>query len=208
MLKRTSSDGVHWSPRTIIADLRKQEDIDIWGEQIISQAIIWTGKEYLCWYVDASSYVPIRHINVCSSKDGLVWNRFKRCELAGENINPWHIDVQRIEGHYIMLCYQSEPEKIVCFESLDGLSFSWKSDVIAPSHKKYDFFRDGIYRACLVKTDDLFRIYFSAKRGAKSAIGLLASEDLHSFHFMNGQSPLRYLGLRSWIGYWLGKRIR
>lgn len=201
LFKKISMDGAQWSERIVVADLRSDDDVAIWGDQIISQSVVWTGNEYLCWYVDASSYVPLRHVNLVTSKDGMHWKRFEQCTLDGKNINPWHIDVQYVDDKFIMLCYSSDSDCIYCLVSYDGLHFRWISDVIAASRQKYDFFRDGVYRACLVKINDVFRVYFSAKRGGQSSIGLLESTDLRTFLFVNCQNSLRYWGWKKYFGY-------
>ena len=94
LYKKTSADGVNWSERVVVADLRKKEDVEIWGEQIISQARVWTGKEYLYWYVDGSGYQKNRGIKMTTSKDGVLWTKAKQCKIVDYGDTPWHIDVQ------------------------------------------------------------------------------------------------------------------
>ena len=191
LLRCISSDGFNWSQPVVIADLRKQDDKAVWGEQIISQAVCWHGNQYRCWYVDKSSYHSDRKIRLSVSADGKTWNRNKLCMLDGPQIDPWHIDVQYYDGMYQMVVY--DMNKLSWYESEDGLHFRYVSEILQPSPHRYDFFTDGLYRACSVKTDQEIRIYFSAKRKDRTYIGLLATQDRIHYRRINGIKCIQWL---------------
>jgi hypothetical protein len=191
LLRMKSSDGFHWSQAEVIADLREEKDIAIWGEQIISQAVRWDGREYQCWYVDKSSYLPERHIRLTRSKDGDNWGNNILCSLNGPTIEPWHIDVQYYDGKYQMIVY--DMNKLLWYESEDGVCFTYLLDVITPSPNRYDFYTDGLYRACSVKVADYILVYFSAKRENNTYIGCLKTKDRIHFEPQNGISRIKWI---------------
>lgn len=191
LLKRYSDDGFHWSEREVVADLRRQKDVNVWGEQIISQALVWKDGKYRCYYVNKSSYLTDRHILFTESIDGQNWTKNKEIELNGSNIDPWHIDVQYYDGKYQMIVY--DMDSLVWFESMNGLNFQFVSEVIRPSSKRYDFYADGLYRACSVKTKDKILVYFSAQRKKNTYIGLLSTIDRCQFTPINGISLMKWV---------------
>lgn len=191
LLRKISSDGFHWSDREIVADLRKQEDVAIWGQQIVSQAIIWNNGRYSCYYVDRSSYLKDRKILCVTSIDGKVWRPFSQVELSGYELDPWHVDVQYYDDKYQMIVY--DMDKLVWFDSEDGLHFQFVSEILRPSLNRYDFYADGLYRACSVRTKERILVYFSAKRKKNTYIGLLSTCDRYRFVPVNGISLMKWL---------------
>lgn len=191
LLKRTSEDGFHWSEKRIIADLRKQEDIEIWGSQIISHAVVFRDGKYRCYYVDKSSYLTNRSILFTESETGEEWSRYRSVVLEGDRIDPWHIDVQFYLGQYQMIVY--DMDKLLWYESEDGIRFHFVSEVLKPSPNRASFYTDGLYRACSVIYDDGIRVYFSAKRKNRTYIGLLQTDDRHMFIPVNGMKLIHWL---------------
>ncbi len=191
LLKSVSEDGSHWSEKEVVADLRKASDVSIWGDQIISQALCWDGLMYRCWYVDKSSYQQNRNIRLSTSTDGKVWNQSVLCVLGGPVIDPWHIDVQYYDGLYQMIVY--DMKNLLWYESKDGVRFDFVSEILKPSPNRYDFYTDGLYRACSVKTDVGLYVFFSAKRKQKTYIGLLQTEDRRHFTPINGMSKWKWM---------------
>ena len=191
LLRSISDNGLLWSKPEIIADLRGEKDITIWGEQIISQSLIWDGKKYQCWYVDKSSYLQERNIRLTSSPDGNNWDSNVLCKLDGALIDPWHIDVQYYDGKYQMIVY--DMHKLIWYESSDGVNFSYVSDILSPSPNRYDFYTDGLYRACSIKNEKNIIVYFSARRKNKTYIGALRTIDRLSFEEVNGIPKLEWL---------------
>lgn len=191
LLKSFSKDSRTWSKPKIVADLRTEKDLDIWGEQIISQAICWDDNHFKCWYVDKSSYLTNRNIRMTKSSDGKIWTKNVICVLHGPSIDPWHIDVQFYDSKYQMIIY--DYYKLLWYDSMDGVHFKYVSDILSPSPNRYDFYTDGLYRACSVKTSQGINVYFSAKRKDKSFIGRLDTVDRIHFKSVNGLSQLKWL---------------
>ena len=191
LLKRYSGDGVNWSDSEIVADLRNEDDVYIWGEQIISQSIIWDGKCYKCWYVDRSGCLHGRKISLTTSLDGKHWDKFNQCQIENVNLDPWHIDVQYYDNKYQMLVF--DMHSLIWLESDDGITFTYVSNVLEPSRLFLDFYSEGLYRACSVKIKDEIFVYFSAKNEKRTSIGLLKTKNRLVFQHVDGISKIRYV---------------
>lgn len=197
LYRRTSRNGKDWSERELIADLRKNEDVAIWGAQIISPAIVYREGEYRCWYVDASNWEPTRRVCMSISKDGLHWDTAQKCRFDAEAIIPWHLDVLYQNGIYRMLGYDLQTQAIREYVSEDGIQWEEKQVIIKPSCIEGDFYSDDLYRACSVQTDKGYNIYFSANNSKQSFIGMLRTEDWKEFVPVNGTNPITWY-VRNW----------
>ena len=193
LIRKTSKDGVHWSERQIIADLRKPEDKAIWGEQIISQSMIWTGKEYLCWYVDGSWFKKNRGVKLVQSKDGENWDKAEICTLGDYKEKPWHIDVQKVEGVYHMLCYHYETDVLRHLTSKDGHNWEFDTQVLTHAKSLLSFYSSKIYRSCMVAIDKEYYIYFSGATSYRSYIGLIMTTDWRKFEPIGPAMNMRYI---------------
>jgi len=183
LLKRISYDGLSWPNRQIVADLRQSNEVAIWGKQIISQSILWTGEEYVCWYVDASHYIPNRHIRCTKSRDGIKWEVNNKCILLSNDVIPWHIDVQYYEGKYMATIYDRDAERLSIFRSDDGLKWQLYNHILTPARNPLLFYSGGIYRSSLVKTNDSYSIFFSGMNKVlnKSYIGRMDSDNMQAW---------------------------
>lgn len=192
LLRKKSTEGHHWSDREVIADLRTPEDIAIWGEQIISPAILWDGCQYRCWYVDRSGYLDHRRILMTTSTDGVTWNKYTICTLpSSPTFDPWHIDVQYYDGLYQLIVY--DKWNLRWFDSLDGVDFQYVSDILSPSNYFMNFYSEGLYRACSLKVGKEILVFFSAKNAQRTSIGLLKTTDRKHFMPVNGMFQCEYL---------------
>lgn len=195
LLRSNSTDGLTWSEPIVIADLRQENDINIWGEQIISQSLRWDGQGYECWYVDKSSYLSNRNIRLTRSENGVDWCKNVLCTLDGHTIDPWHIDVQHYDDKYQMIVY--DLHQLAWYESVDGVHFHFVSQVLVPSSNPNDFYSDGLYRACSIKVNNDILVYFSAKRKDKSFIGCLKTINRIKFIPISGISTIEWMCLLS-----------
>ena len=192
LLRKVSINGFDWSEAEVIADLSRKDDKTIWGNQIISQAIVWTGTKYLCWYVDASYYVKKRGVRMCSSVDGKHWTPYVQCKLIGSENTPWHIDVQYYDGAYHLLCYTMDDSCVEHYLSADGVNYVYRTTIIRRSNSLSSFYRSGLYRSCFVKFDKGIRVYFSAFDGEHSYIGCLESQDGDNYRLIGHVRNLTY----------------
>ena len=180
LYRKSSTDRQHWSERELIADLRKKEDVAIWGEQIISQSVLWNEAKQMweCWYVDGSGDKIDRGIRYVTSKDGVHWEKYKQCVVSLENDLPWHVDVQIYAGIYHMLCY-TDDNKLLLYTSGNGIDFEYRNVVLIPQPNT--FYWERIYRACSVFDGRKYRIYFSGFDGELGRIGMLTTDDWKNY---------------------------
>lgn len=181
LYKKTSSNGVNWTDRVIVADLRTKDSVAIWGKQIISQSLIWDGEKYICWYVDGSGYQKDRGIRMTVSPDGKIWKKAEQCILEDYLDTPWHIDVQQYDGEYHMLCYGDKNGVLAHLVSINGLTWNYRTDILKPSNRYNDFYSERIYRSCSLRKGKYYYIYFSAASPKRSYIGLLQTSDWKTF---------------------------
>lgn len=208
LYKKSSRDGGIWSPKEIVLDTLREDDVAKWGTEVVSPAIIWTGDKYVCWYVDANGKSSNRNIRKIESVDGQVWEVSKICVIDGKTVVPWHIDVIYDNGCYRLIVYEMPGACLSYYESLDGINFVHKCDVLKPSGRKYDFYSRSLYRACIVPVNNMYHIYFSASTDTESSIGVLKTDDFQKYSLINGQVALKYKGFRYFLNYlfWLLKR--
>ena len=185
--RQTSTDGITWSEKESIKTFSASDDC-------LSPAIEWNGTNYQIWCVsahqeieyytvlpnDITNWTKVRTYNISFSDDGL-------------HVLPWHIDVINDSGNYIMLVMCRNGTQItnnkcslfIC-TSTDNITYSTPYKVISGSlgWDKY------LYRSCIVKITNKYRIYYSAGSGGTTTIynnaiwgiGIAESETLNNFY--------------------------
>lgn len=193
LYRKTSNNGEDWSERDLIADLRTKKDVSIWGEQIISPAVVWKDNQYYCWYIDASSYIDNRHVRLTTSKDGIHWEKNIVCKLPNNELIPWHMDVQYFDGRFQILLFDINNQILAHYRSKDGIVYEDYDLLLRPTHKMYDYYSESLYRACSVKVEDDIYIYISAHNGERCSIGLWKTQDFRELSPVNGMRVCVYL---------------
>lgn len=180
LYRKSSANGKHWSEREVIADLRKGEDAAIWGEQIISQSVLWNDAKQIweCWYVDGSGDKLDRGIRYVTSANGVLWEKYQQCAIFVEKDLPWHIDVQIYDGIYYMLCY-TDKNQLLLYTSQNGIDFMYRNVVLTPQPNT--FYRERIYRSCSVYDGEKYRIYFSGFDDHYGRIGVVETKDWKAY---------------------------
>ena len=167
-----STDGVNWSDEEIISRLWENADGKGLGKMVVSQALIYNPEEgYTMWYVNSEDHNGERQIVFSRSNDGVNWIDAKLCEMHGFYINPWHIDVQQdFDGSLLMTVYDNFD--LTLWQSSNGKDWKFVFRMLSPSHVVGSFYRNGLYRSCIVKDDMNYKLYFSAYDLYKTYIGL------------------------------------
>jgi len=193
LFRKISANGIDWSEREIIADLQKDEDVAIWGEQIISPAVIWKDNQYYCWYVDASSFTMERHIRLTTSKDGVCWAKSVLCDLPDKEIIPWHLDVQFFDDNYQLLLFDINNQKLAHYTSSDAVLFSCRRILLQPTYRLYDYYSQSLYRASSVKVGNNIYVYISGHNGDRCSIGLWQTKDFYRLSPVQGMNAFTYM---------------
>lgn len=166
-----TEDGVLWSKEEVISNLWENGSEQGLGNMIVSPAVIYDGKlAYDMWFVDSENHYSQRNVRRSQSKDGINWTDAELCELAGREINAWHIDVMR-DGSGDLLMTVFDYNNLTLWRSCDGINWNFVKELIHPSSMVGSMYR-WLYRACLVRSSEEYQLYFSAYDKKKSSIGL------------------------------------
>ena len=191
LLRKVSEDGVNWQEREVILDFFDASCIETIGDMVRSPAIIWEYGRYKMWYVDGLDPNGARHVCYAESLDGLHWSRCTFCQLKGKPIEPWHLDLNKIDGEYILTIYDFQ--KLTLFKSADGHSFEFIRKVLSPSGVYGSFYSDGLYRSSLIKDSEGYKLYFSAFDDKKTRIGLMKGNALDKMAVASVGGPYKSL---------------
>lgn len=181
-----SVDGINWS---------KKEKLNYIDENIINNRpispsfICIDNSSYFMWYVEGGAKQK-RNIYFSNSNNGIDWNNNHTCTL-NHDINPWHIDVVKIDNTFYLTVYDLS-QKVEIFQSLDGINFTFIKTLLTPSKHLGSFYKLGLYRTCIIKNEDGYSAYFSAKDGFRTAIGLLKGPTLEKMQVVSASKFLKY----------------
>ena len=175
LVRKTSYDGIHWGERECLVDFINEKTV--LGKVIVSHAVIFKNDKYHMWYVDRERVykdekAEQREVLYSSSPNGKVWNNPIKCCLSGKCLNPWHIDVNFIDGKYWLICY--DDKDISLWESKDGINYRYIKNLITTSVFG-SFYSNNLYRAVMIK-DDCYKLFFSANNSFQTFIGLMSGE--------------------------------
>lgn len=169
LLRKITCDGINWSEKQTIADLKNNSSEKGLGKMVVSPSLIYYDNIYYMYYVDRLT--ENREVVFSSSDDAIIWSDKCKCNLLGPSINPWHIDVSKINSIYWMIIY--DYDSLSLWKSENGIDFYFIKILLTPSNTIGSFYKRDLYRACLVKANDVFRLYFSADDGYKTYIGVM-----------------------------------
>ena len=184
IIRKSSKDGVNWSEREII---------QVAGREIISPAIVWTGEKWRMYYVD-DTYTNIeRGIKMAESEDGVHFEN-KGSVWEKNEVNPWHSDVQLIDGIYYLLVHDVDHNTLTLFESVDGTRWNNGKALLKASGKLSDFWSHKLYRACVVKAEDGMQMYFSCTDSMASYVGVMMLDELGRWEVVDCMRGCEKLG--------------
>jgi len=186
LLKKTSENGLDWSEREILIDL--QDFNNTLDNMVRSPSIIWdnNNKLYRMWYVDTLPTLSNRNIVYAQSNNGHTWTN-KIVTNMDSYIDPWHIDVNYFDGKYHLINYTLTSNKgLNYYESSDGINFKFIKEILKPS--LFSFYSNGLYRSCVIKTNDKIRVYFSGFTHSKTSLGILQGYNIENLKVINGRN--------------------
>ena len=174
LCRRITTDGVHWSEREMLIDLLHSEEGNRFSNMVVSPAILREGDKYRMWYVNSEADIQ-REVHLSSSSDASSWDDIQHCKLIGHTINPWHIDVNYIDGKYYLVAF--DRIDLTLWESEDGVNFVYVKQLL-PVGATGSFYGFSLYRAALLK-DDKYKLYFSGNNCFHTYIGLMEGESVY-----------------------------
>ncbi len=209
LLRKKSKDGINWSEREVLTKVAEEGKNPL-GDAIFSPAIIYKNGKYHMWYVNSDD--P-HHRGICYSEstDGYVWKQPTTCLLTNYGNRPWHIDVNYIDKKYYLVNYNLYDISI--WEGHDGISFKLKKQLLTPSISG-SFYGYKLYRACMIKDDVEYKVYFSGNNFIHTYIGLMGGKDIDCLNFIIKGKHLSFIGfiyhlikLKSFSANFIIKRI-
>lgn len=186
LIRKKTVDGISWSSREILADPAESSIKTTLGDMVRSQAVLYNNGKYRMWYVDNKKNVGQRNVCCSESADGISWKNRDICVLGGKDINPWHIDVAKLDGVYYLTIY--DLWNLSLWESQDGISYKYKKEILSPSLVYGSFYSDGLYRSSLIKDDSGYKLFFSAFDEKKTSIGLMQGVSLTAMTVCKGKN--------------------
>ena len=161
VLTFSSADGINWSDTTEVLTA---------PNYLVSPTVLFADSTYIMWYVKtASCWSDTSTVHRRLSSDGLDWPAEEAVSLSLDGWVVWHVDVQAADSGYIMLV-AAYPEEFSCVStalfraySSDGLSWTVDPEpLLQASPSGWD--EDLIYRSSFIVEEDLYRIWYSARR--------------------------------------------
>ena len=189
--RRTSSDGLTWSNAETVLENSSGD-----YSKLLSPAVIYESGKYCMWVVNGSSS-PVA-IDYYESTSLPTWTKIRTITLSytdgGTSLYPWHLDVIKENGQYILLVMgrnnTTKGSKWTLFlaTSSDNATYT-TPEVVMRGSAGWD---EYMYRSSIVKVPGGYRIYYSAggngNIGSESiynravwGIGISESETLEGF---------------------------
>ena len=159
----SSSDGVIWGDiKTVLTPIADETEC-------ISPSIIKVGSVFFIYYVyylTSASDLTKRGIRRVSSGtiDGIYGNRQEIVAPRTQRRAWWHMDVERINGAFIIVAsesHESSTGDIFTLSSIDGIDFKLDSSPLITPTQNFDM--NGCYRPSIIKVGSDYFIYYSAK---------------------------------------------
>lgn len=185
IMRKTSTDGVNWSPREIVMSSTSL--------LYLSPAVIYENGKYRVWYVTYAPTLKIHYVESTNAQVG-TWSAPVEVSVsyaAGEPaVNPWHLDVFKDNGKYYLILNAflnmgtpSSTRILMIGESTDGgLNFSGTRSMLYPTINGHpaSFDNKEIYRASMVKFGATYRLYYSAQSKTLTwNIGMLTGDTVY-----------------------------
>jgi len=191
-----TEDGINWSKEEIISRLWENTDNIGLGKMVVSHALIYDAEfGYEMWYVNSENHHGERGVLFCSSFDGHNWINRCDCVFSGKTVNPWHIDVFKDSNGLIMTVY--DENNLTLWESHDGINWAFVNDLLSPAKVAGCFYEKGLYRSCIVKDNQEYKLYFSAYDMDRTYIGLASfktpGENISIFSSKRNKSFIKFL---------------
>lgn len=179
--RQVSSDGLTWDSQELMQTFTGGKS------HALSPAIIWdaTNQKYQIWLVNSSGGY---HVEYYESSNGTTWTKIRDIDLTyvdGETTYyVWHIDVTLIDNVYylIAMCKNDDenvPWPLFVSTSNNNTIYSTPTILMKPQSGAWDAY---LYRTCIVKTVDDYRLYYSARKSnGVQGMGISIAKTLYKF---------------------------
>lgn len=174
-----STDGTNWAKKeTLLVN-------DTTGNcaLFLCPTIIFENGEYHIWVVNLRK----KAMEFYTSQTGDNWQYSHditlNYTLEGKRFYPWHMDIIHEDGKYMMCMmvkkYNSQDDWYLFYsESVDNRNWSEPVLMLSP---RPDYWDAKLYRSSLVKTDEGYSLYYSARDEGHYGMGLLKAQTPNGF---------------------------
>jgi len=117
--RKTSTNGTAWSAAVQCVDIPTVSD------NALSPAVIYNAGTWRMWTVNRTQSTVTQRVELRTSSDGITWSAASSCTIPS-GIDPWHLDVQLVNGVYYMLptvLDQGTASRLVLLASTDGVTW-------------------------------------------------------------------------------------
>lgn len=159
ILRTCSEDGIHWTEPEQLYQNRAILD------PVLSPIVMLSDGVYTMWYArrDGCLYRT-------QSEDAHTWTTPEKTDLVAPNSRIWHQDmIQTDLGYEIVFCARPKGTQsnlhglsLYYAASTDGMHFTDPVLIVSPRTGTDAFDNASIYRASILKTDGVYRIYYSS----------------------------------------------
>lgn len=174
IFKRTTKDGLHWTPRQLVLESNAQID------GILSPSILYENGKYKMWTINYVGNYPVLYRE---STDGFHWSSPTAIQLEypSDKLRSWHLDVIHTKKGYEILVvafYHGNKHRTMNLyytSSKDNKNYAKCSTVLKPSRSKNAWDNRGIYRSSFFVEKGTYYVYYSGigyPIGPKSSQGV------------------------------------
>lgn len=117
--RKTSTNGTTWSAAAQCVDIPTVSD------SALSPAVAYSGGTWRMWVVDRTQGTMTQRVQLRTSTNGTTWSAPSACTIPS-GVDPWHLDVQLVNGTYYMLptvLDQGTASRLVLLTSTDGVTW-------------------------------------------------------------------------------------
>ncbi|HDR8110400.1 TPA: hypothetical protein QCZ04_003473 [Bacillus cereus] len=185
--KRTTTDGVNWTPREVMAGTNNGKILNF-----LSPAIIWddTRKTYQIWVID---HYAVKYYETPSGKN---WQYIKTLTVYyGETTAGWHIDVEKTDlGYEMLICTKGQAAGVrdslfhVVFADMNQNAAN-ATKIIRPNIQgSWD--DTAIYRSCFLKINGIYYVFYAGQNSRKMyGVGLTVGTKSNDIKTLMGTTP-------------------
>ena len=188
ILRKYSTDGVHWSEREIIYDCIDNGT----NEMIRSQAVIWEDNKYKFLYTDRSEKVKYGEWDGSSN-----WT-FNACTIS-DNKSIWHLDFGKnpTDNSYYMIAYSKKDSDVKYYRSDDKINWTYVKTLLTTGNDS-TFWNSTLYRSCATYNGKEWLLYFTAEKDKRVAIlGLMKGKTLDTLEVVDGGNNIESIRCNS-----------
>jgi hypothetical protein len=187
VLRKTSSDGVHWSNEEVV--------LTVLDYELVSPAVEKIGDKFWMWSVNSGlvgGCADIMNVELRTSSDGRNWSAAQVATITTPGYRIWHIEVINVpsRNEKWMLATASRTsvacvrETVQLFaKSTDGLNWQAFNKVALGPGTGWD--NSHIYRSTLLydSARDLIEVWYSGRNGS-TGIWHLGYTEANYTHFL------------------------